>query len=108
MYTALALLTAVVIALTTSIGFWSAAWPIVVFFLVTTAGPGLFALLARGTGLRGLVVALGCLLPYTVYSWLTFPAIARGLARQVTGRGSWAKTAREPLEPEGELEVEPS
>jgi len=108
MYTALALLTAVVIALTTSIGFWSAAWPIVVFFLVTTAGPGLFALLARGTGLRGLVVALGCLLPYTVYSWLTFPAIARGLARQVTGRGSWAKTAREPLEPEGELEAEPS
>jgi cellulose synthase/poly-beta-1,6-N-acetylglucosamine synthase-like glycosyltransferase len=106
MYTALALVTAVVIALTTDIGFWSAAWPIVVFFLVTTAGPGLFALLARGRGFRGLMVALGCLLPYTVYSWLTFPAIARGLARQMTGRGSWAKTAREPLEPEEEIEAE--
>ena len=87
MYTALALVTAVVIALTTDIGFWSAAWPIIVFFLVTTAGPGLFALLARGRGFRGLVVALACLVPYTVYSWLTFPAIARGLVRQLTGRG---------------------
>jgi len=100
MYTALALVTAVVIALTTDIGFWSASWPVIVFFLVTTAGPGLFALLARGRGFRGLVVALACLVPYTVYSWLTFPAIARGLVRQLTGRGSWAKTAREPLVPE--------
>jgi cellulose synthase/poly-beta-1,6-N-acetylglucosamine synthase-like glycosyltransferase len=106
MYTALALVTAVVIALTTDIGFWAAGWPIVVFFLVSTGGPGLFALLARGRGVRGLVVALGCLIPYTVYSWLTFPAIARGLARQVVGRGSWAKTAREPLEPPEEVEVE--
>jgi cellulose synthase/poly-beta-1,6-N-acetylglucosamine synthase-like glycosyltransferase len=106
MYTALALVTAIVIALTTDIGFWAAGWPIVVFFLVTTAGPGLVALLARGRGVRGLVVALACLLPYTVYSWLTFPAIARGLVRQLTGRGSWAKTAREPLEAEPEIEAE--
>jgi len=106
MYMALTLLTAVVIALTTDFGFWSASWPIILFFLITTVGPGLFALLARGRGFRGLVVALGCLVPYTVYSWLTFPAIARGLARQLIGRGSWAKTAREPLEPEPEIDVE--
>ena len=106
MITALALLTAIVIALTTDLGFWAAGWPILVFFLVTTAGPGLFALMARGRGFRGLLVALACLLPYTVYSWMTFPSILRGLARQLTGRGSWAKTAREPLEPEPEIEAE--
>ena len=106
MITALALLTAIVIALTTDLGFWATGWPILVFFLVTTAGPGLFALLARGRGFRGLLVALACLLPYTVYSWMTFPSILRGLARQLTGRGSWVKTAREPLEPEPEIEAE--
>jgi hypothetical protein len=37
---------------------------------------------------------------------MTFPAIARGLARQLTGRGSWAKTAREPLVPDPEIEAE--
>jgi len=106
MYTALALIAAIVIAGTTDIGFWSAAWPIVVFFLVTTAGPGLFALAARGRGLRGLLTTLVFLVPYTLYSWMTFPAIARGLARQLTGRGSWAKTAREPLVPDPEIEAE--
>jgi hypothetical protein len=106
MITALALVTAVVIAFTTDLGFWATGWPIVVFFLVSTGGPGLFALMARGRGFRGLLVALACLLPYTVYSWLTFPAIVRGLARLLTGRGSWAKTAREPLEPEPGIEAE--
>lgn len=98
MYTALALVTAIVIALTTDLGFWAAGWPIVVFFLVSAAGPGLLALLARGRGFRGVLVALACLIPYTCYAWLTFPAVARGLGRQALGRGSWAKTAREPLE----------
>ena len=99
MYTALALGTAVVIALTTDLGFWAAGWPIMVFFLVSAGGPGLVALLSRGRGWWGLVVALAVLLPYTCYAWLTFPAVARGLARQALGRGTWAKTAREPLEP---------
>ena len=34
------------------------------------------------------------------------PEAIKLLARQLTGGGSWAKTAREPLEPEPEIEAE--
>ncbi|HYN65382.1 MAG TPA: glycosyltransferase family 2 protein [Ornithinibacter sp.] len=97
MVSAAALVTAVVLAVVQDVPFYTAAWPILLFFLGTTLGPGLVALMVRGHGVRGFLTALLLVLPYTCYSWLTFLAVLRALGRQVVGRGSWAKTKREPL-----------
>ena len=97
MISAAALGTAVVLAVVRDVPFYTAAWPILLFFLGTTLGPGLVALMVRGHGIRGFLTALVLVLPYTCYSWLTFLAVLRALGRQVIGRGSWAKTNREPL-----------
>ncbi|MBS1844027.1 MAG: hypothetical protein JST53_06365, partial [Actinobacteria bacterium] len=43
---------------------------------------------------------------YTLYTWFLWPVLIRSTARQLSGHGSWAKTAREPIadlpEPAGE------
>ena len=105
--TASALVTAVVLAVVLDVPFYTAAWPILLFFLGTTLGPGLIALMVRGHGIRGFLMALVLVLPYTCYSWLTFLAVIRALGRQVIGQGSWAKTNREPLVPELDAEQQP-
>ncbi|ROS76552.1 glycosyltransferase family 2 protein [Cellulomonas sp. PhB143] len=74
-------------------------WPVVVFFVALSFGPGLLGLLARGSGLRGVLGAVLGVLPYTLYSWLVYPVVASGMVRQAVGRTSWAKTARESIRP---------
>lgn len=62
--------------------------------------------MARRGGLRGFFVAILLLVPYTCYTWMTFPTVVRGLGRQLLGRGSWAKTAREPLVEDVEVDAQ--
>ncbi|MFZ1362550.1 MAG: glycosyltransferase family 2 protein [Candidatus Nanopelagicales bacterium] len=56
--------------------------------------------IGRGHGplgyLRGLLIAI----PYAFYSWILWPVIVRAFWRQVRGATGWAKTAREPMEPD--------
>ena len=43
--------------------------------------------------LRGLLIAQ----IYTPYTWFLWPVLLRATARQLSDRGEWAKTEREPL-----------
>lgn len=95
--TAGAFLAAVALAVFDDVPFISSAWPVLVFFAGTTFGSGLIALLARERGWRALVFAVLLLTPYICYTWMNFPTVLRALGRQVSGKGSWAKTAREPI-----------
>jgi len=108
MVTAAALAAALVLAFFVDVPFYTAAWPILLFFLGTTLGPGLVALMARRNGFRGFLTSLVLVLPYTCYSWMFFLAVLRALGRQVVGQGSWAKTNREPLVPDVGGEPSPS
>ena len=70
---------------------------------------GLFYVLAFGGTIMGCVAARarsgplgwlwGVLLAqiYTPYTWFLWPVLLRSIARQITSRGEWAKTEREPL-----------
>jgi cellulose synthase/poly-beta-1,6-N-acetylglucosamine synthase-like glycosyltransferase len=53
----------------------------------------------RGRGLIGILLATATVPAYAVYSWMIWPVLLRAALRQFIGRGSWAKTAREPLAP---------
>jgi cellulose synthase/poly-beta-1,6-N-acetylglucosamine synthase-like glycosyltransferase len=52
---------------------------------------------SRGRGVRGVLLATATVPVYAMYSWLIWPVLFRAALRQFSGRGSWAKTAREPL-----------
>ena len=101
MITGLGLLVAILLAVVEQLPFWSAAWPVIVFFLTLSFGPALVSLTSRGRGLRGALVGLVTVLPYTLYSWLIFPVLLRALGRQLIGRSGWTKTPREPIPSEG-------
>ncbi|NNC11277.1 glycosyltransferase [Planctomonas sp. JC2975] len=68
-------------------------------FITLGFGPGLLTLLFRGRGFVHVLVSILQVIPYTAYTWLVFPTLARALFRQLSGRTGWAKTAREPLGP---------
>ena len=36
---------------------------------------------------------------YAFYTWLLWPVLFRSSIRQISGRGSWAKTSREAIDP---------
>ena len=81
--------------------FWTSAMPwwllLVTYSLgFTGAVLGTVARSARRTPwawLVGLLIAQ----PYALYSWLLFPVLVRATLRVLARRGSWAKTAREPV-----------
>ncbi len=89
-----------------SIGVWAfgvapyrpAYWWVIVFFLALAFGPGIITLVLRGGRWYSPFVALVLVVPYSVYSWMVFPVLAIALVRQLSGRRSWAKTAREGIE----------
>lgn len=70
-------------------------WWVLVFFAVVAFGPGLITLTIRGGRWYSILGAIVLLVPYTVYSWIIFPVVFVSLVRQLSGRTSWAKTARE-------------
>ncbi len=103
----IAFVTAIVLATTLQVALYSTTTFMLVLFIIIAVGPGLLGLAGRGRGLSGLATALLLIVPFTIYSWLIFPVVARAGVRALTGRSVWAKTAREPLDGEVHTQVEP-
>lgn len=72
-----------------------------ILFLALGLAPVFVTLLLRGRGWKDVWQAVVLLVPYAAYSWLIFPVLLAALIRQLSGRQSWAKTAREPIRAEG-------
>jgi len=75
----------------------SAAWWLILLFAVLAFGPGLITMLMRAGHWYTAPLAIILVIPYLVYAWIVFPVLAVALIRQLAGRTSWAKTARESL-----------
>jgi hypothetical protein len=81
--------------------FWGGGptWQLLLVYLLAFGGTVLGCVAAkREDGLHGWV--LGFLIGhlYALYTWLIWPVLTRSVFRQITDRGDWAKTKREPLE----------
>jgi 1,2-diacylglycerol 3-beta-glucosyltransferase len=74
-------------------------WWVLLFFFLLGYGGILLGCVARGarTGARGILLGVLIVPVYAAYSWLLWPVLARAVARQVTGRRAWTKTAREQI-----------
>lgn len=75
-------------------------WLLVLFFLAFGQTALGCLTLGRGHGFTGYLRGLVTAIPYSFYAWLLWPVIVRAIWRQVTGRTGWAKTTREPVEPD--------
>ncbi|CDK01464.1 putative N-acetyl-glucosamine transferase [Microbacterium sp. C448] len=93
--TGFALVVSVVLAFASGVPYRPSHWWILIFFMTLSFGPGVVTLALRGGRWYSPFVALVLVIPYTAYSWIVFPVLAVGLFRQLSGRTSWAKTARE-------------
>ena len=91
------LIAAIIINLFRDVPFIPASLPVLLFFLSLGFLPGFIALLHRGHGVWGMLLAVFLSVPYLVYSWLLFPVLVRSLYRHLAGSTSWSKTAREHL-----------
>jgi cellulose synthase/poly-beta-1,6-N-acetylglucosamine synthase-like glycosyltransferase len=96
----LGLLGALVLAITGVAPFWGAGptWQLGFFYLLAFGGTAMGCIAARAEAgplgwLRGFLIAQ----IYTPYTWFLWPVLLRSTARQLTERGDWAKTEREPL-----------
>ncbi len=78
-------------------------WWVLLFFFALAFAPGIATLVLRGGRWYSPIVALVQIIPYTVYSWIVFPVLTVALVRQLAGRTSWAKTAREQLDDDAAL-----
>ncbi|MET0558243.1 MAG: glycosyltransferase family 2 protein [Solirubrobacterales bacterium] len=94
------LVAAVVLAVTGIAPFWGAGptWQLAFFYLLAFGGTAMGCIAARAESgplgwLRGFLVAQ----IYTPYTWFLWPVLIRSTARQLTERGDWAKTEREPI-----------
>jgi cellulose synthase/poly-beta-1,6-N-acetylglucosamine synthase-like glycosyltransferase len=95
-----ALVSAVVLALTGVAPFWAeGSWWQLAFVYLLGFGGTMFGCIARGLRDGGSGVLGGLLVAqvYAFYSWLLWPVLARSLLRQLTQRREWTKTQREPL-----------
>lgn len=95
-----ALLAAIALVATGTTGFWLAApwWQVLVIYVLGFGGSIAGCIASRaGTGVRGVVAGLLIAQVYAFYSWLLWPVLVRAALREMTGRGDWAKTHREPL-----------
>jgi 1,2-diacylglycerol 3-beta-glucosyltransferase len=101
MVVGVAFVIAIVLAILGVADFWGEDdwWVLAVFFLLGFGGMTL-GCIARGAENGAWGMVRGALLTPVVaaYSWLLWPVLVRAAVRQAVGRGSWAKTAREPLE----------
>src|SRR5690606_518969 len=94
------LVAAITINFFRDVPFIPASLPVLLFFLSLGFLPGFMALLHRGRGFGGVLLAIALSIPYLVYSWMLFPVLVRSLYRHLVGATSWSKTAREQLEPQ--------
>lgn len=102
--TGVALIVSVVVSVVEDVPYRPSYWWVLVFFLALSFGPGIVTLTLRGGRWYTPLVALVQVIPYTIYSWLTFGALGWSLVRQATGRTGWAKTAREKVD---DVDAEP-
>ena len=72
-------------------------WWILIVFVTIGFGPGVLTLAIRGGRPISVLTAIPLAIPYSIYSWIVFPVLGIGLVRQIIGRHSWAKTARESI-----------
>ena len=100
------LVAALVLAITGLAPFWGAGptWQLAFFYLLAFGGTALGCIAARSEEgpigwLRGFLIAQ----IYTPYTWFLWPVLLRSGMRQLTERGDWAKTEREPLSSDDEL-----
>jgi cellulose synthase/poly-beta-1,6-N-acetylglucosamine synthase-like glycosyltransferase len=105
-----ALVSAFVLAVLGIAPFWGGGptWQLLVVYLLAFGATVLGCVAAkRDDGVHGWV--LGFLIGhlYALYTWLIWPVLTRSVFRQITHRGSWAKTKREPLDAHsvGEMRV---
>jgi 1,2-diacylglycerol 3-beta-glucosyltransferase len=104
----LGLLGAVILALFGTAPFWGGGptYQLVFFYLLAFGGTSLGTIAARAEqGPLGWAVGFLIGQIYTLYTWFLWPVLIRSTARQLSGHGSWAKTAREPIEDAPELGV---
>lgn len=94
------LVAALVLAITGVAPFWGAGptWQLAFFYLLAFGGTALGCIAARSEQgppgwLRGFLIAQ----IYTPYTWFLWPVLLRSIVRQLTERGDWAKTEREPI-----------
>jgi len=93
---------AIVLAILRVAPFWGDQdWWVLVFFFVLGFGGMTIGCIARGAenGFWGIVRGVLLMPVAAAYSWLLWPVLVRATARQLLRRDSWAKTAREPIEP---------
>lgn len=105
-----ALVSAFVLAILGVAPFWGGGptWQLLVVYLLAFGGTVLGCVAARrDDGVHGWVVGFLVGHLYALYTWLIWPVLARSTFRQLSGRGSWAKTKREPLDAHvvGEMSV---
>jgi cellulose synthase/poly-beta-1,6-N-acetylglucosamine synthase-like glycosyltransferase len=96
-----ALASAFVLALLGVAPFWGGGptWQLLLVYLLAFGGTVLGCVAAkRNDGLHGWVLGFLIGHVYALYTWLIWPVLARSTFRQLSGRGSWAKTKREPLD----------
>lgn len=96
--TGIALIVSVVVSVVQEVPYRPTYWWVLIFFLALSFGPGIVTLTLRGRRWYSPFVALVQVIPYAVYSWLTFGALGWSLVRHASGQTAWAKTAREKVD----------
>jgi 1,2-diacylglycerol 3-beta-glucosyltransferase len=96
----LGLIAALALAILGVAPFWGdgPTWQLGFFYLLAFGGTAMGCIAARAEQgplgwLRGFLVAQ----VYTPYTWFLWPVLLRATLRQLSSRGDWAKTEREPL-----------
>jgi cellulose synthase/poly-beta-1,6-N-acetylglucosamine synthase-like glycosyltransferase len=94
------LIVAIYLAITGTAVYEGSFWWLAFIYLLGFGGTLLGCIAAKMEGrfsLLGLIKGVLSAQVYAFYSWLLWPVLLRSAARQITGRGSWAKTAREKI-----------
>jgi 1,2-diacylglycerol 3-beta-glucosyltransferase len=80
--------------------FWGSGptYQLVFFYVLAFGGTSLGVIASRAEeGPVGWIVGFLIGQVYTLYTWTLWPVLLRSTARQLSGRGSWAKTEREAI-----------
>lgn len=73
-------------------------WVIAFAILISLGGTSIGCVAAwMRTHPAGFLIGVAWAIPYALYSWFLLPVFVRAIARELSGRSGWAKTAREPL-----------
>ncbi len=96
------LLATIVLWATGTVPIWRGgpSWELLLFYVLAFGGTIMGCIAARSDrGPAGWLWGLLLAQIYTPYSWFLWPVLLRASARQLSARGEWAKTEREPLKP---------